>query len=458
MKAFVINLSRRKDRYDGFVKSHQKTGQDFSFDRFEAVDGSKYTYKSLLSEGFDTYKSWRDPYHNRKLTHGEIGCFLSHYKLFQKCVELNEPILIFEDDIRFQKQINIKRIEQLLQRCDLLYLCSKGVGKTPVQLDVDVVAPSYTYWTCAYAITPSGAKKLLADFGAKNIVPADEYFSLAFGVHPDKNLSDYFDPLPKIKALAMSPNLCSLSGGTSDIERPINSSARTNYFIDFKTHVYTVATDLKKADFLLSSCKEQKIPITVLGLDDSWDGGDMASGPGGGMKINFLKNSLKDIPNDDLVMFLDGYDVFVNEPLDMIVNRYLEFHSKVVFAAEKLLWPDKKLESQFPEAKGYKYLNSGCYIGVASELKKITQEPLSNRDDDQYYYQIKYLSNHFDIKLDSEGYIFQCVSGAEDFIEIRKNRQLNNKFTRCTGCICHGNGGSVAKEKFNELYLATLDP
>lgn len=32
---------------------------------------------------------------------GVIGCFYSHYSLWRKCVELDEPIMIFEDDVKF---------------------------------------------------------------------------------------------------------------------------------------------------------------------------------------------------------------------------------------------------------------------------------------------------------------------------------------------------------------------
>jgi GR25 family glycosyltransferase involved in LPS biosynthesis len=31
---------------------------------------------------------------------GVIGCFYSHYKLWQKCRELDEPVMIFEDDVK----------------------------------------------------------------------------------------------------------------------------------------------------------------------------------------------------------------------------------------------------------------------------------------------------------------------------------------------------------------------
>jgi hypothetical protein len=35
---------------------------------------------------------------------GVVGCFYSHYGLWQRCVELNEPIMIFEDDVKFYRR------------------------------------------------------------------------------------------------------------------------------------------------------------------------------------------------------------------------------------------------------------------------------------------------------------------------------------------------------------------
>lgn len=35
---------------------------------------------------------------------GVIGCFYSHYSLWKKCVELGEPIMIFEDDVKFYRE------------------------------------------------------------------------------------------------------------------------------------------------------------------------------------------------------------------------------------------------------------------------------------------------------------------------------------------------------------------
>jgi GR25 family glycosyltransferase involved in LPS biosynthesis len=34
---------------------------------------------------------------------GVIGCFYSHYNLWKKCISLGEPIMIFEDDVKFYR-------------------------------------------------------------------------------------------------------------------------------------------------------------------------------------------------------------------------------------------------------------------------------------------------------------------------------------------------------------------
>jgi len=34
---------------------------------------------------------------------GVIGCFYSHYSLWKKCIDLDEPIMIFEDDVKFYR-------------------------------------------------------------------------------------------------------------------------------------------------------------------------------------------------------------------------------------------------------------------------------------------------------------------------------------------------------------------
>lgn len=52
--------------------------------------------------GITLFPDYKDPYHKRPMTLGEVGCFLSHYNIWKRIVdeELNQ-VLVLEDDIRF---------------------------------------------------------------------------------------------------------------------------------------------------------------------------------------------------------------------------------------------------------------------------------------------------------------------------------------------------------------------
>lgn len=61
-------------------------------------------------ETFDSEYMWKvtqrckvGPEAGKMSKPGVIGCFYSHYSLWQKCVELQEPIMIFEDDVKFYR-------------------------------------------------------------------------------------------------------------------------------------------------------------------------------------------------------------------------------------------------------------------------------------------------------------------------------------------------------------------
>lgn len=461
INAFVINLAKNPAKLDSFTRRFNQHFTDktkIKLNRFDAVNGMEITHDQLLKMGYDTYRSWRDPYHNRKFTHGEIGCTLSHIGVWNKCVELNEPILVFEDDVEFLPNFNLNEVLDVLKTKEFVYLSRKDIGKQPVKISDKLAIPTYSYWTCAYAITPSAAKKLCNAFAYNNLLPADEYLPLMLDIHPSRELREHFDHLPKIEPLAFEPNICKpISGAFNTSDTEIGTG--TKYFKDFELKVVTVATDLEKAKQLLTSAERHKIKVKTLGANVDWTGGDIKNGPGGGMKVNLLRNELRNYRDDDVVMFVDGYDVIINEFEEDILKRYLSFHCKVLFAAEKVCWPDRSLEGAFPQPEnGYRYLNSGCFIGVVSELKRIVNDSLTDTDDDQLYFQRKFLSKNFDIKLDHEGYVFQCVSMVEDKIGLNKHNQIVNSETRCTGVILHGNGGSKAKNKFDAIYNTLYPP
>jgi GR25 family glycosyltransferase involved in LPS biosynthesis len=107
---------------------------------------------------------------------GIQGCFYSHYRLWQKCVELKEPIVIWEDDIVLYRNY------QPVEWDDILVLALGHPGKTEKYrhyLDTpegDPVAADYYQSSmpgnCGYTIKPHAAKKLVETY-SKTYLAAD---------------------------------------------------------------------------------------------------------------------------------------------------------------------------------------------------------------------------------------------------------------------------------------------
>lgn len=449
MKTYVINLSDRKDRMDLF-ESQKTVGtpnygyvgrslNSLKYERFDAVDGSKLTYQQLKKLGYDTDSNWIDPIHSTHLTSGEVGCFLSHYNLWKKCIELNVPLCILEDDAVVPDNL-YDDLDELLETYNFIYLGWKEMEKSLPTFDSRFVIPVYPYWALAYVITPEAAKILVNSEIEQNIIPVDEYLPLR---------------MKDLKPIGYAENIVS-SRGREHSGSNTFASNRYDYFLDYNVHPITIGTDHSKCEKLLRSGAKHGIQFENIAKNIEWVGGDIVNSTGGGQKINILRDYISKLPDDDIVFYCDGYDVFVVDELDEFLYRYAEMNHKVIFAAEQYCWPVDNAEEQkalvskhFTDLDTkYKYLNSGVFIGRVSELKKIFKDPIENDGDDQLYCQKQYLSQNYDMVIDTDCYMFQCH---ETDVHPRKGL-LFNPNTRCYNLLYHGNGGQEAKQKLNQLY------
>ena len=442
MKTVVINLKSRTDRLTAFSNAHSH----LEYEVFSAVDGRRVDYDKLQALGFDVNHDWIDPLLNTPLTKGEVGCFLSHWEIWKKCVEMNEPVMVLEDDARITDRFSMEEIEQYLQTYNFLYLGWKEM-ETSVPIDGKVVQPVYPYWTLAYVITPESAKILMNESIATSIIPVDEYLPTMM----DKlNVAGYeqnvFEPVSR-----------------NEFGSDVLSNNRYDNFIDFKLYAVTVATEESKGYKLFNSAKHQSAEIINIGKGVEWGGGVMEKGHGGGQKINLVREFIADKKDSDVLLFLDGYDTFLSDSLEEISYRYTEFSERAIFSSERFCWPDERLSQELKsrnenQKTPYQYLNSGTYIARIGDLKKLFSAPIKNDADDQLYVQLQYLTGEHDIALDVEGYIFLCHEP-----EAYQNRgQLYNPITGCYTCVYHGNGGESAKNKlasiYNDFYGLTYIP
>lgn len=232
-----------------------------------------------------------------------------------------------------------------------------------------------------------------------------------------------------------------------------------------KMVVISVATE-NTAEFkrFEHSLKIQEIEYKILGMGTKWQGGNMEMGPGGGQKINLLRNELmnwnKDLLRRTTVLFTDSYDVISLTNSCEILTKFNSIcdNNTVLFSAEKGCWPLKQLDIFYPEVESeYKFLNSGGFIGNAEKILDLLEKKIENCEDDQLYYTKLFLfDNKIDnsinkIKLDYSCDIFQTLNGANDDIDIVNKKRLYNKYTNTFPCLLHGNGPREIKDYFNKL-------
>ncbi|KAJ1133696.1 hypothetical protein NDU88_000174 [Pleurodeles waltl] len=199
-EVFLINLLRRPDRRQRILTSLYE--QEISCSVFEAIDGRALKSSDIKALGIDLLPGYYDPYSGRTLTKGEVGCFLSHFNIWQEIVERQlDTALVFEDDVRFQAFFK-RRLARLMEEItsakldwDLIYLGRKQVTtepETPVEEVRNLVIADYSYWTLAYVISQQGAQKLLNADPLSRMLPVDEFLPIMYDKHPNEKYKEQF--------------------------------------------------------------------------------------------------------------------------------------------------------------------------------------------------------------------------------------------------------------------------
>jgi glycosyl transferase, family 25 len=154
MKILLINLAKAPDRLAFQVAQFTRLG--LKFERVEAVSGDEVDsayYKKMAASGL------------RLMSKNEVGCFLSHLECWKKCVALNEPVLILEDDAVVSDHLE-KIIDNItLDEGDILNLemfsSKKKLGKAIYKVNDQYGIYQLIYAGAGaggYIITPSAAQ------------------------------------------------------------------------------------------------------------------------------------------------------------------------------------------------------------------------------------------------------------------------------------------------------------
>ncbi|XP_073481994.1 procollagen-lysine,2-oxoglutarate 5-dioxygenase 2 isoform X1 [Aquarana catesbeiana] len=235
-----------------------------------------------------------------------------------------------------------------------------------------------------------------------------------------------------------------------------------------KLLVLTVAT--KETDGFLrfmQSAKYFDYTVKVLGTGLDWKGGDVTNSIGGGQKVRLLKEALETLSDqkDLIVLFTDSYDVIFSGGPEELLTKFQQTKHKVVFAAEALVWPDKRLADKYPVVRsGKRFLNSGGFIGYVPNIQHIVQQwTLQDNDDDQLFYTKVYLDvlqrERINITLDHKSQIFQNLNGAVDEVVVYfdgpRARAQNTQYETFP-ILIHGNGPTKVQLNYFGNYVPDL--
>ena len=116
MQTFVINLQERCDRLEHIIKQMEK--ENIYWTWIEGVDKNLINRKDY---DIDCYRS---------ISKGSIGCYLSHYKCYEKATE--DLLLVFEDDVILEESFN--------------ELLKEAIDKVPKDFDVLFLGGTASYW------------------------------------------------------------------------------------------------------------------------------------------------------------------------------------------------------------------------------------------------------------------------------------------------------------------------
>jgi GR25 family glycosyltransferase involved in LPS biosynthesis len=119
MKCFIIHLPNIKSSLDS-ARKLKKQLEDFNHEviMFEGTPGDKaikiFEQKNIKLLGDFSELEKKEKYFLKSTLPGAKGCFYSHYQCWKQCTTLNEPILIFEDDVVLKKDFFPVEFEDIL--------------------------------------------------------------------------------------------------------------------------------------------------------------------------------------------------------------------------------------------------------------------------------------------------------------------------------------------------------
>lgn len=120
---------------------------------------------------------------------------------------------------------------------------------------------------------------------------------------------------------------------------------------------------------LRASCARHGLPLAVLGWGQPWRGFNW--------RLHLMREHLRSLPADALVLFVDAYDVLILQDEATIVERFLRLSdggARVLFGTEHLANHSRAFDGGMTMIFGGRcrgrFLNAGCYLGRVAAVAR----------------------------------------------------------------------------------------
>lgn len=144
------------------------------------------------------------------------------------------------------------------------------------------------------------------------------------------------------------------------------------------------------------------IPIKVLGWGTKWNGFTD--------KYKGMSEYLETKRDEDIVIFLDGFDTKINKDPRGVVELFEKYDCKVLVSRDPELMGGPMSRTIFGTCRGNSIANSGMYMGYVKELKQFINEALKLKcKDDQRNLNTVCRESEY-IKVDKSETIFKNVN------------------------------------------------
>ena len=201
-----------------------------------------------------------------------------------------------------------------------------------------------------------------------------------------------------------------------------------------KLHILTVANKSKYYyPYLIDSVKRNNSSLITLGFNKEWVGFNT--------KFKLMYEKLEELDENDIVCFVDGFDVICIRNLNKLINVFLKIKERegctIVAGYDNIknnLFRSIIASLYFTKKLNSKVINSGTYIGYVKDIKKFLSFVLSQDDDETSDDQIlmntysKLHPNEIYIDINTEIFLTIIIplQSIKKFIKIKDNIVYSN--------------------------------